>query len=208
MVEDVLVVAGRSVPDGWGRVARYCGVARAGEPPEVWAFPYYDQIALTAESDRPDAIDVLAAGAMHPGLTRGELEGFVRGADELAQWLATVPGDVDLADATDADLETVTALSSLGLGIGLPLLSKVVHRHRPRLVPLVDRAVLDAYRRQTDERTADRAWPRLLACLRTDLGGTNRPILESYSDRVAIATGTRISPVRVLDIVVWMGGQP
>ena len=64
----------------------------------------------------------------------------------------------------------------------------MLHRKRPRLLPLFDRAVVDWYRPVTGQRAAATAWAPLLAALREDLA--------TPPNRTAILRDRRINPLR------------
>ena len=199
-----LVAAGRPITDLEDRLRRYCGLSWSGGPPEVWAFDYFDRLPT---GDQVDRIDVLAAGALHRGLSRDDLEFFVVHADELNAWLAWIPDDVPLHRAKPEVIAHLEALAEIA-DLNLPLVSKVLHRHRPALVPMVDRHLLDRYRPITGERSATAAWPSLVRALAADLAEpANEVILEIYRRSLITATGVDISRLRVLDIAVWMEGR-
>ncbi len=191
-----LVCAGRPVPDAVDRIRRYCGLPWSGGGREVWAYSYFDTLP-SGPPDELGPVDVLAAAALHPGLSGAELEYFVVARGGLEDWIAGV-ADVDLADADSAEIAALRLLPAQTGGlVSLSLLTKVLHRKRPGLIPLCDRAVLDWYRPITRTR-GERAWPALVDALHVDL--TN-------ADNVAVlATApAAIRPLRALDIAVWMG---
>jgi len=191
-----LVCAGRPVPDAVDRIRRYCGLAWSGGGPEVWAYAYFD-VLPTGPPDELGPVDVLAAAALHPGLSRAELEYFVIARGQLEDWLAGV-ADVDLANAADDEIAVLRLLPSLTGGlVSLSLLTKVLHRKRPGLIPLCDRAVLDWYRPMTGAR-GERAWPALIDALQVDTANPNNGL-------VLATAPAAIRPLRALDIAVWMG---
>jgi len=200
----VVRIGGRQVDDGWDRVARYCGLDWSGGSDETWAFRYYDSIWGPPDNNvRP--IDVMATAALHPSLTRSDLTWFHEHRDALIGWLEELPLDVGLAGLDGHGLRHLAALASWDSPVGVPLLTKVLHRKRPMLIPLVDRHVLDWYRPITGERSAAKAWPGLLRSIREDLDLTNAIFLRSMAAAVEQQTFERISDLRVLDIIVWIG---
>jgi len=197
-----LVLAGRPVRDAEDSLRRYCGLRWSGGDPQVWAYAYYDAVAT--EPHRLEPADVTAASALHPGLTQSDLAWFVEHRAEVEEWLQACPGDVALAEATDAQLEHLEKLATFD-GVSLALLTKVLHRKRHHLIPLVDRRIIDWYRPITGERNAESAWPRLLLALRADLQA-NRPVLDAMSTVITAEIPRPISAVRIADIALWMGG--
>lgn len=200
-----LVLADRRVTGVWDRLARYCGLVWSGGEPEVWAYSYYDAVP-TGDADRISPIDVLAAGSLHPGLSRADLAYFVEHDGRLAKWLADTPRDLPLAEAPDEILGHLGGITEWEDVPSFSLLTKVLHRKRPTLVPLVDREIVDWYRPVTGERKVTAAWPGLLRALRADLTW-NRHTLQRVSARLETALPHPVTPVRIVDIAVWMGGR-
>ena len=201
----VLVLAGRRIPGGWDRICRYCGLEWSGGSGETWAFRYYD--AVETEPDRLAVVDVLTTAALHPGLSRADLSYFWDHANDLGAWITGFPPDGLLRDSDDETLARLAALAGWVDAPSLSLLTKVLHRKRPGLIPLVDREVLDFYRPVTEERNARAAWPALLSALRQDLGGQNALQLAMMNVVLEKTPWLRVSHLRLIDIVIWMGGR-
>lgn len=195
-----LMLAGHHLAEALDHVRRFCGLSWSGGPPEVWAFRYYDLIRT--DPDRMDPVDVLAASAIHPGLSRDDLAWFDTNRPALDDWLAGVGVDVQLADANEAARESLVALAGFG-GVTLTLLSKVLHRKRPHLVPLVDRHVVDRYRPVTGERRPLEAWPGLIEALAVDLE-RNAESLAAIRSVLRDELEVDVSALRVCDIAIWM----
>lgn len=198
-----LKLAGQEIQGGWDRLCRYCGLEWSGGPAETWAYRYYD----TVETDPStlSSVDVLASTALHPGVSRDDLTYFWEHEAELTEWIMRFPTDLALRDADDEDLARLGELASWESAPSLSLLTKVLHRKRPELVPLVDRELLELYRPITGERGATASWPALLPALRRDLGGQNAIALTLINTELARRLGRGLSHVRLVDIVVWMG---
>jgi len=187
-----LVMAGRSITDVEDTLRRYCGLPWSGGEPEVWAYAYFDAV----HDDFPDEVmpvDVLAAAAVHPKLTRNDLAWFAGHREALDSLLSQLP-DIDLADADLALLNGLPALAARG--IELSLLSKVLHRKRPGLIPMLDRALTSWYRQRLSSRGAT-AWPELVGVLAEDLRGN----ADSLSRLRQVAP---LTDLRIADIVIWM----
>jgi hypothetical protein len=197
-----LVVAGRTVPDVWQSVRRYCGLRWSGGPPEVWAYRYYDAVYTDPTALGP--VDVLSASALHPGLSRADLAYFSEHDGDLHRWLDRTPGDVWLRDADDNLIATLSELAEWDDSPSLSLLTKVLHRKRPHLIPLIDSHVVDWYRPVTGQRSAARAWPHLLNALRQDLGGMNAFLLAVMSIDLEKEMPRSLGHLRLLDIALWM----
>jgi hypothetical protein len=89
------------------------------------------------------------------------------------------------------------------------VLAKVLHRKRPRFIPLYDERVRSVYQ---DREAAPvpavrgRSWeafmPLFAAAVRDDL----RRELAFYSELAGLAQDPPITPLRALDIVAWWVG--
>ena len=204
----MLVLAGRPIPDALDHVRRYVGLSWSGGGPEVWAYRYYDAVP-TGPGHAPSEIDVLAAGALHPGLTRENLEYFITRRDSLVDIPAHLPDGVDLGEEHDRASVVAMIPRLTDSRANLALVSKVLHRKRPRLIPLFDRALVDWYRPVTGVR-GESAWEPLLGALRADLGQEqNREALAGIADDLARAgiAGPIPSRLRLADIAIWMAGR-
>jgi hypothetical protein len=196
-------LAGLPIAAAEAHVRRYCGLVTDDHPPQVWAYAYFDSIPTTND-DEVSPTDVVACSALHPGLNRADLEFFHEATPFLRRCLGELPDDIDLADAEGTTLDAVKALGSLKVPVRLSLLSKVLHRKRPRLIPMWDRSLMDWYRWETGVK-GEEAWPSVVEAFSADLGAaSNREELE----RIRRAIWTEVSPVptllRIADIAVWM----
>jgi hypothetical protein len=207
-----LAVGGRVVPDAIDVVRRYAGLDWSGGGPEVWAFQYFDRIPAVLDNV-VSPVDVLCAASMHPGLSRDDLAFFVDQKDELSAWLDVVDPNLTLWDSDDRVLRNVESLASFEPAVTLSLLTKVLHRKRPRLIPLLDRHVVDFYRPITGERRPVLAWPGLLRAIRADLGSPElRLLVQTAAEmsgamtRVGDADAT-IGLLRFIDIAIWMSAR-
>ena len=202
----VVKVGGRHIEGAWDRVARYCGLPWSGGDDETWAFRYYDSVSSPPDNIvRPE--DVLATAALHPGLSRGDLTFFHQERRLIADWLDDLPTDVGIGEC-DADVAAhVAELATWEVPVSLPLLTKVLHRKRPRLIPLLDRHVIDWFRPVTGERNAKAAWVGILPSIRDDIRPANSISLRSMANAIEEATSLRTSDLRVMDIIIWMGSH-
>lgn len=202
-----LLAAGRPVHDARTLVRRYCGLEWAGNPPETWAFDYFDRTVAGSDAHHVGPVDVLATSALHQGLSRADLAFFKERAGDLDEWLGSVPPDASLAHAGDDLVRRVQQLAQVE-GVGLGILSKVLHAKRPALVPMVDRPLLDRYRPVTGERRAEVAWLHLVEAVRSDLRRDgNAELLEEVSEEVSQETGIAVSALRTFDIATWMDAR-
>lgn len=211
-----IIAAGRTVPDGIDRIRRYCGLPwSGGSEPEIWAWPYYDGVP-TARDNSVCAIDVLAAAALHPGLSRSDLSFFVHRREQLSNWLSKLDPELHLRQADDCTLTHLASAVDFEPQVSITLLSKVLHRKRPTLIPLMDRHIIDWYRPITGERAPTRAWGPLLKAMQEDTSSQRVLSLASALAEFAPAAGPDVigrdngrplSQLRAIDIAIWMGSR-
>lgn len=150
-------------------------------------------------ADRFTPADLVAVSTLSlnvPGWTAVDL--LDRRANELSTGLAAVPADLDLHEANDAALDPLFALQDKLddiPGVGHVTRSKLLARKRPRLVPLRDQHVL----RELVGGTRSSLTRPLRDALRADDEVRRR--LQQLASAVPDAA---VSPLRALDIVVWM----
>jgi hypothetical protein len=198
-------VGGRDVPDARDRIRRYCGLTWSGGSPETGAYRYFDLVP-SESPDEVTPVDVLAAAALHPGLSRTDLAFFVDRADDLSDWLRSIPVDAELRSADSDFLAHLDALVDFD-GVSITLLSKVLHRKRPSLIPLLDRHIIDWYRPVTGERSATLAWAPIIRAMQQDLVGDVNGSLTRIADALRPELTSPPPAVRLIDIAIWMGSQ-
>jgi hypothetical protein len=215
-----LVSAGTKIPDAYEHIRRYCGVRDRSGTRQVWGYEYFDARPTLAENEvTPE--DVAATAALNMRFTRNSLEGFLDARDVIRHGLGSIPPDVSLEDASD---ELVGAIEDLMLGLcegegpfafkipgaGRAQVSKVLHRKRPRLIPLYDRVISERYAFGLGEKRFGRGSDLLLS-LREDLRlEQNAQALRSIQGSLVVELDGRIVPsrLRLFDIAIWMEGMP
>ncbi len=179
----------------------------------VFAWPYYDGMTTGSGPNELNDGDLLAPALLNadPGI-RGfaTLQG-IRGNLELR--ISSVRSDLDLAEATDSDIAAVASLfEPLGtdglFGVKGTILSKVLHRKRPRLVPLYDHEVFKAYRGDRVERTKSRSWADYVTRLMQEMQKDLQRAPEAWRDLQSLppAGSPALTQLRALDILAWTLG--
>ena len=201
-----LMLGGRHVDgqEAWNRIFRYCGLSWDDHPAETWAFRYFD--AIETDPSSVSSQDVVCAGALHSGLSRDDLAWFWDHRAELNDWLGSFAFDEQLRTADEATIAQLSELPTLFPGPSLSLLTKVLHRKRPWLIPMVDREIIDWYRPLTGQRRAVEAWAPLLHLLVEDLE-VNRNQLAELRFVLNMLHNLVVTDLRTVDIVIWMSGQ-
>lgn len=187
-----LVLAGRPLDRAAEHVRRYCGLPWSGGPPEVWAYSYYDALPNEDPLD-VTPVDVVAAAALHPKLTRPDLIWFATHREGLRRFLKSAPHS-DLADTDPSLLDELPVLAAAD--VELSLLTKVLHRKRPGLIPLLDRSLLDWYRFRLGRRGAA-AWSELVRALAEDLRHNQEQLAE-------LGAMVPLTDLRIADVAIWM----
>lgn len=206
-----IVAAGRDVPDASDRIRRYCGLPWSGGPPETWAWHYYDAVP-THEDDVVSAVDVVCTAALHPGLSRQDLAWFHDHDGDLADWISRISPGTELSELAPDEVEHVASLVEDLPGPSVALASKVLHRKRPRAIPLLDRHILDWYRPLTRQRASTHAWRPLVEQLRDDQASaastsTDQHLQQLNAELRRMEIGGRLTWLRALDIAIWMGSR-
>jgi hypothetical protein len=193
-------------PDTVADLRSYYGVdRRAGTHPGRW----FDSLAPNV-SDRITAADLIAVqclGMVIP--VRPALELLEGGlGEELGRLLSTVPDDVDLGtgDAAEVVTEGSPADRAWHLlvdhdGVSRVVADKILARKRPRLIPVWDQVVRCALGRPQ----VGGVWESLDRVIRTSGGAVTERLVGLHEKAVL---GPEVSPLRVLDVAVWMRHRP
>ncbi|MDZ7674553.1 MAG: DUF6308 family protein [Acidimicrobiales bacterium] len=201
-MENDIVLGGRPLRVVGDHVRRYCGLTWSGGDPEVWAYPFYD----TLRDDDPDRVsetDLISVAAVHPSITRADLVWFVEVREQLDQILTTIDPTVGLGDADAHLIEAVARLACCSSG-RLALATRVLHRKRPRAVPLFGKHLVERYHHRL-ERRGEACWPALLENLAGDVGSEqNRNSLAELRDELSSELDPVPSDLRLIDIAIWM----
>ncbi len=135
--------------------------------------------------------------------------------------LAEIPADADLLDP-DVDLDAVKRLLHAACQVRwvlVPVATKVLHRKRPRLIPMLDSVVngyyLDAKHKSGlraaledgdhGERAAGAAMA-ILRAFRDDLRATEPELTQLQADLGQM--GYELTLVRLLELLLWVGTEP
>ena len=212
-MDDVgMVAAGREVPGALDNIRRYCGLTWSRGSDETWAWRYFD-VVPTEEDDDVEATDVLCASALHSALSRADLTFFHERRRDLGRWLRDVPSGLRLWEVSDAVFKHLEVLPATFTDVAPALLSKVLHRKRPHLIPPLDRHVIDWYRPVTKRRPAAEAWAPILRTMREEEADSERRLLLALAESTlarelwpdwSAEHPPRISWLRMADIAIWM----
>jgi hypothetical protein len=93
-----------------------------------------------------------------------------------------------------------------GRGVRGTIVSKVLHRKRPDLVPIYDSRIFEAYTAPgVLPRTLDRSWQEFMRLLCMQMRADLQAEAEAFSELQLSAeeAGAPITKLRILDVLVW-----
>jgi hypothetical protein len=196
--------SGPTIVDPFDRMVRFCQ--------EEYA--YYDGLPQS-DPDRIAPLDVLATVAVNgfysanAAVIRNVHRGLAKNCDPI---LSVIPCDADLA-ADDAALDVVEHLLHAAIqvrGVLVPVATKVLHRKRTALIPILDNVLLAHYlgtapnrlpSATQDKSRAAGAASEALRLFRADLLA-GKSSIDAVVTLLATA-GFLLSPVRVLEVLLW-----
>jgi len=196
---------------GASRLASYCA------PTSNYAWPSYD---LDLVPGRLLTTDLLATALLSYPIPTKILQQLAGGKEtvyrQLHGALEDVIADEHSATVAFADVPTDrlddrsvpgwgAVLRALDVAQDCPGLTsvavtKILHRKRPNLVPIVDSRMHAFYG------TGRLGYAALFACIHDDLM-ENGPSLDALREPYLMGNGQQMSQLRALDIIVWMGGE-
>lgn len=180
-----------------------------------FAWPFYDGLVTNGRPDELVTGDFLAPALLGAEVNTDTMAGLVGMHGPLQQALSALPPVAHLADASDDECDSVAALwrvlddERVDTGdIKGSLIGKVLHRKRPGLIPVWDSRVFTFYRDAgcvlvtRGEHSWEDYLRQLTRAMREDLQ-TNR---EAFAELTGLAPagGPVLTPLRALDVVVWM----
>ncbi len=203
-VNELRLPSGLLIDDPFERVLRYCRTE----------YDYYDAVPR-GHPDEVEPVDVLATVGLNSRLdTATKVRTVHRAmATTVNPVLRRIPPEATIDDAAAmASLHELITAAMTSKFVLLATATKVLHRKRPALVPIMDSVVVAHYvQGETEKALLSRAWTSRPAAaevaqlvvgrLRQDLAG-RREELEGF--RVGLRNeGFLLTTVRILDVLVW-----
>jgi hypothetical protein len=176
-------------------------------------YDYYDGLP-SGDPNHVGPVDVLATVAMNSFINdAAKVRGVQRGmAERCDSLLAEIP---EQADLLSFDLGVVRNLLHEAVQVRqvlVPVATKVLHRKRRSLVPMLDSVVVRYYLPEgpfapfeDNRRAADAAVP-VLAPFRKDLETGLEPLVDL--GHAVREVGFVVTPLRVLELLVWTEVEP
>jgi hypothetical protein len=180
-----------------------------------WAYPSYDGFQReTATGPLLDG-DLLAPVLLNVSyLSIRTYEALKERVGELQAVLDDIPVDLDLVDAEERDLALLGHLFAVLdrkkiAGAQGTVLAKLLHRKRPRFIPLYDERVRGVY--QDGEGAPipvqpGRSWEEFMRLFGAAVQEDLHREVDFYSELASLATDPPVTPLRTLDIVAWWAG--
>jgi hypothetical protein len=175
-----------------------------------YAYPSYDRLITNGAATLVDG-DLLAPALIGAEVDRGRFA-LLREMLPALAGIATLPA-VPLEQADDALVERVADLFAVldeapyaGKGVRGTIISKVLHRKRPDLVPLYDSRIFESYTAPGGiERSTHRSWREFMALLCAQMRADLQSEADAFDELIGIAgdAGALLTRLRILDILVW-----
>jgi hypothetical protein len=180
-------------------------------PTYSYAWPAYDTLVTNGSSTLVTG-DLLAPALLEAHVDAARFGVLVEMLPQLAGIGALQPRG--LADATDDDIAAVAALFAVldaeqyrRKGVRGTIVSKVLHRKRPDLVPLYDSRIDAGYRASgLIPHDPHRSWVHFMDLLCRLMREDLQREAEAFTELVKVGEerGAHLTPLRILDILVWM----
>ena len=184
--------------------------------PDAYAYPAYDRLVTNGTAELVDG-DLLAPSLLEAHVDLARFSVLKRMLPTLSERLAALPPTA-LEDTGDDGIAAVARCFDLldlpvfaGKGVRGTIVSKVLHRKRPDLVPLYDSRIWTAYTAAGSiPRVSHRTWVEFMelfcAKMRDDIRENRDEFLTLQ--KTAAEQGADLTLLRILDILVWMSSEP
>lgn len=208
-----LAMGTREVFDAESLLEEYVGPRKRGLR---YAYPYYDGLVTNSDSDRLCTGDLLAPCLLGVQVDLDRMHTLTALVPLLQRGLDKLPPVTDLVEADDPTLDLVAALYDPlddpdveDRDVKGSLIAKVLHRKRPALVPLFDSKVRVFYQHEHCVPPAPkdgRSWREYMQVLVRAMQYDLRDNAEEFRRLCTLVPhgGPPLTPLRILDIVVWM----
>lgn len=180
------------------------------DPRNGYAYPAYDRLVTNGSTRLVDG-DLLAPTLMGVDLDHARFS-LLRDMLPALQGVEDLP-PVALQDADDDHVLCVAGIFGMldepryaGRGVRGTIVSKVLHRKRPDLVPLYDSRIFEAYTAPgAISRSTDRSWQQFMALLCTQMRADLQNEAKAFAEleQLAAAQEAPVTQLRILDILVW-----
>lgn len=166
------------------------------------ALAVYDMAGVGAD-DHLRAAEIEAAAPLIPGFSPALIDALAQRDPQISSALERIPADASLASHVDevpwhAVGELISAAT--GPGIGLSRATRILHKKRPALLPVIDESIMRYVLRIESKLPPEPAdqMLRIMGILKQDLDA-NIDALTAAADEV---DDVALTPLRVLDLTI------
>lgn len=203
MISSLRIGSGLSIRDPLAKASRFC----EGE------YALYDAVATTQDNELT-VHDILLSVAVNSRLDAKGLNSVWKGKWRVEQHLGHLPPTLDLSDPeADIPWDTIIGMFEQFDHIKhakLAVASKILHKKRPKLVPMMDEVI----RRHYEQAYPGFQWSwrcgplsgQLMHHFRADLLAA-RPELEAVVEELQVS-GHSLTLVRLLEMLIWIETEP
>ncbi len=173
-------------------------------------YDLYDAVPVIQNSQL-SILDIVLTTSVNGNLTASDVGRIWRRRAEIEEPLADVDSQASLLDGNWPRQQVVRLLTAACAipSVKLAVATKILHKKRPTLVPMIDSVILQYYfRRRPYER-----WPaygeiaaQVMDQFRNDLLAVITD-LQATLNALQLQNGWSLTPVRALEILVWMVKQ-
>jgi hypothetical protein len=184
------------------------------DPRNGYAYPAYDRLVTNGSTQLVDG-DLLAPTLMGVDLDRARFS-LLRDMLPALEAVADLP-PVALQDADDDHVLCVAGIFGMldepryaGRGVRGTIVSKVLHRKRPDLVPLYDSRIFEAYTAPgAVPRSTHRSWQNFMAALCMQMRADLQAEAAAFDELEKLVAGhdAPVTRLRILDILVWRAAE-
>ena len=175
-----------------------------------YSYPAYDRLVTNGGPQLVDG-DLLAPTLMGVHIDAGRFT-LLREMLPALEAVSELP-EVSLEDADDDHVMCVAGLFGIldepryaGRGVRGTIVSKVLHRKRPDLVPIYDSRIFEAYTAPgVLPRSPDHSWQQFMHSLCSQMRADLQAERETFNELQLVAeeAGAPLTKLRILDILVW-----
>lgn len=182
-----------------------------------WAYPWYDGFDVQHAAGPLVDADLLAPLLLNVRISITTYAALQAVRPRLQSALDSISPELSLADATPEQVAGLGELFAVLDDPGVPgargtVLSTMLHRKRPALIPLYDEQVRSVYQDGPDApvppATEPRPWREFWGLYSLAVQADLKRELPFWQRLAALAPGPPITPLRALDIVAWWAGRP
>lgn len=187
------------------------------EPDGAYAFPAYDELVTNGSPYLVDG-DLLAPSLLGAHVDYPRFVLLKRMLPSICEAMTSLPKTA-LEDTDDAGIAAVARCFAVldepiyaRAGARGTIVSKVLHRKRPDLIPLYDSRIWTSYMLSgaIGHGSRSKPWVEVMQSLchsmREDLRHNHAEFLTIQA--AAAEHGARLTLLRILDILVWMSSEP